>query len=314
MERHPDLLLGAENWADATIYRITSEVALVQTLDFFTAIVNDPYDFGRIAAANSLSDVYAMGGRPLTAMNICCFPAKKMDKGVFRDILRGGVDVVHKSGAVLAGGHSVEDSELKFGLSVTGIVHPDRFLTNDRAKPGDKLILTKPLGTGILSAALKARKLDEKATAYITTIMAELNKGAAEAMMEVGVNAATDVTGFGLIGHAFEMARASKVGMRLQVGQVPIIPEALAFASKGYIPAGTRNNRQFCSKYVDISTGLDTLLIDVLADAQTSGGLLISVPEKKTDLLIKKLMENKTPTASVIGEVTSGPAGVIQVN
>lgn len=276
--------------------------------------MNDPYDFGRIAAANSLSDVYAMGGRPLTAMNICCFPVKKMDKTIFRDILRGGVEVIHQSGAVLAGGHSVEDSELKYGLSVTGVVHPERFLTNEGAKPGDKLILTKPLGTGILSTALRSRKLDEMATARITEIMAHLNKGAAEAMMEVRVNAATDVTGFGLIGHSLEMAKASKVGIHLYASKVPIIPEALTFASRGFVPAGSKRNRQFCSKQIDIATGVDPLLIDVLADAQTSGGLLISVPENKTAMLVQRLQDKNTPAASVIGEVMSEPIGVIKVS
>lgn len=276
--------------------------------------MNDPYDFGRIAAANSLSDVYAMGGRPLTAMNICCFPVKEMDKSLFRDILRGGAEVIHQSGAVLAGGHSVEDSELKYGLSVTGVVHPERFLTNEGARPGDNLILTKPLGTGILSTALRSRKLDEKTTKKITAVMAELNKGAAEAMMEVGVSAATDITGFGLIGHALVMARASKVGMRLHAGKAPIIHEALTFASQGFVPAGTRRNRQFCSKRLDIATGVDPLLIDVLADAQTSGGLLISVPENKTAMLVQRLKDKNTPAASVIGEVLSEPEGVIKVS
>lgn len=276
--------------------------------------MNDPYDFGRIAAANSLSDVYAMGGRPLTAMNICCFPVKEMDKAIFRDILRGGADVIHKAGAVLAGGHSVEDSELKYGLSVTGIVHPERFLTNEHAKPGDKLILTKPLGTGILSTALRSRKLDEKTTKKITAVMAELNKGAAEAMIEVGVSSVTDITGFGLIGHALVMAKASKVGIHLYASKVPIIPEALTFASRGFVPAGSKRNRQFCSKQIDIATGVDPLLIDVLADAQTSGGLLISVPENKTAMLVQRLQDKNTPAASIIGEVTSEPIGVIKVS
>lgn len=276
--------------------------------------MNDPYDFGRIAAANSLSDVYAMGGRPLTAMNICCFPVKKMDKAIFREILRGGAEVIHKAGAVLAGGHSVEDSELKYGLSVTGVVHPERFLTNEHAKPGDKLILTKPLGTGILSAALRSRKLDEKTTKKITAVMTELNKGAAEAMMEVGVSSVTDITGFGLIGHALVMAKASKVGLHLYAGKVPIIPEALTFASRGFVPAGSKRNRQFCSKHVDVAAGVDPLLIDVLADAQTSGGLLISVPENKTAMLVQRLMDKNTPAASVIGEVMSEPTGVIKVS
>lgn len=275
--------------------------------------MNDPYNFGRIAAANSLSDVYAMGGRPLTAMNICCFPVKKTDKAVLRDILSGGLDVIHQAGAVLAGGHSVEDSELKYGLSVTGIVHPARFLSNEGARPGDNLILTKPLGTGILSAALRSRKLDEKTTARITELMAELNKGAAEAMMDVGVNSVTDITGFGLLGHALEMAKASKVCIRLHAREVPIIPEALTFASRGFVPAGTKRNRQFCSKHVDIAPGIDAVLIDVLADAQTSGGLLISVPQEKANLLIQKLLDKKTPAASVIGEVTSEAAGMIKV-
>lgn len=313
MEKHPDLLLGVENWADAAIYRLSPEIAIVQTLDFFTAIVNDPYDFGRIAAANSLSDVYAMGGRPLTAMNICCFPVKKMDKAVFRDILRGGVEVIHQSGAVLAGGHSVEDPELKYGLSVTGVVHPERFLTNERARPGDKLVLTKPLGTGILSTALRSRKLDKTTTVRATEVMVHLNKGASEAMVEVGVNSVTDITGFGLLGHALEMARASKVCIRLNSKDVPIIPEALTFASRGFIPAGSKRNRQFCSKHVDVAAGVDPLLIDVLADAQTSGGLLISVPQEKTDLLVQKLLDKKTPSANAVGEVISGPAGVIKV-
>ena len=276
--------------------------------------MNDPYDFGRIAAANSLSDVYAMGGRPLTAMNICCFPVKKMDKSVFRDILRGGAEVIHQSGAVLAGGHSVEDSELKYGLSITGVVHPERFLSNEGAKPGDNLILTKPLGTGILSAALRSRKLDEKTTKKITAVMAELNKGAAEAMMEVGVSSVTDITGFGLIGHALVMAKASKVGMHLYAGKVPIIPEALTFASRGFVPAGSKRNRQFCSKHVDVAAGVDPLLIDVLADAQTSGGLLISVPENKAAMLVQRLKDKNTPAASVIGEVMSEPTGVIKVS
>lgn len=312
-EDNLDLLVGAEHWADAAIYRLTPEMALVQTLDFFTAIVNDPYDFGRIAAANSLSDVYAMGGRPLTAMNICCFPVKKLDKAVFRDIMRGGLDVIHKSGAVLAGGHSVEDPELKYGLSVTGIVHPEHFLSNNGAKPGDKLILTKPLGTGILSTALRGRKLNEKTTVNITNLMAELNRGASEAMMEVGVSAATDVTGFGLIGHALEMAKASNVGITLFAGHVPVIPEALTFASKGFVPSGSKRNRQFCSRQVDIATGVDSLLIDILADAQTSGGLLISVPENKVAILIQRLLEKNTPVANIIGEITGEREGFIQV-
>jgi selenide, water dikinase len=313
LENNPNLLVGTEKWADATIYRLSTDLAIVQTLDFFTPIVNDPFNFGRIAAANSLSDIYAMGGTPLTAMNIVCFPIKQMEKAILRTILEGGLEVIHQAGAVMAGGHSVEDPELKYGLSVTGLVHPDRFLTNDNAKPGDVLILTKPLGTGILATVLKGGGLNEKLTEEITELMAELNKGAAEAMMEVGVNASTDITGFGLLGHALEMAKASKVGMKLYARDVPIIPEALNFAAMGMVPEGTYRNRNFCAKHIDISSNLDPLLLDLLADAQTSGGLLISVPEAKSHELVEKLIERKTPSAQIVGEVLSEPSGVIQI-
>ncbi len=312
-ENNRNLLVGAENWTDAVIYRLTAEIALVQTLDFFTPIVNDPFDFGRIAAANALSDIYAMGGKPLTAMNIVCFPVKEMDKAILRSILKGGLEVVHQAGAVMAGGHSIEDPEMKYGLSVTGICHPEQFLTNDNAKEGDVLFLTKSLGTGVLTTALKAGRLNEKLTAEITELMATLNQGAAEAMMEVGVNAATDVTGFGLLGHALEMAKASKVGIRLYAEEVPIIPEAFEFASMGIAPAGSIRNRKFCSKYLDIAAGLNPVFIDLLSDAQTSGGLLISVPREKADLLRKKLLEKSTPAAKIVGEVMREPKGVIQV-
>lgn len=313
LENNPNLLVGAEKWADAAIYRLSTEIAIVQTLDFFTPIVNDPFDFGRIAAANSLSDIYAMGGTPLTAMNIVCFPVKQMDKAILRSILEGGLEVIHQAGAVMAGGHSVEDPELKYGLSVTGIVHPDRFLTNDNAKPGDVLILTKPLGTGILATVLKGGGLNEKLTEEITELMAALNKGAAEAMIEVGVNAATDITGFGFLGHALEMAKASKVGMQIYARDVPVIPEALTFASMGMVPEGSYRNRNFCSKHIDISSNLDPLILDLLADAQTSGGLLISVREEKADILLQKLIEKKTPAAKIVGEVLREPKEVIQI-
>lgn len=305
--------MGFETSDDAGVYRITSKIALIQTLDFFTPIVNDPYDFGRIAAANALSDVYAMGGKPLTALNIVCFPTKEMSKAILRSVLQGGIEVIHLAGALMVGGHSVEDPELKYGLSVTGTVHPARLLTNAGAKPGDLLVLTKPLGTGILAKALKGRKLDGKTIHKVTELMATLNKDAAEAMTEVGVNACTDVTGFGLIGHALEMATASKAGIRINAHEAPVIPEAMRFASIGMVPKGSRLNRNFCSPHVDIGAGVDPLFIDILTDAQTSGGLLISVPEKKADLLIRKLLERKTPAASVVGAVLKGPAGVIQV-
>ncbi len=295
------------------IYRLTPEIALVQTLDFFTPIVNDPYNFGRIAAANSLSDIYAMGGKPVTAMNIVCFPVKEMEKAVLRAILEGGMEVVHMAGAVMAGGHSVEDPEIKYGLSVTGIVHPGKFLTNDNAKEGDVLVLTKPLGTGILTTALKGGLLDDRLISEITELMASLNKGASEAMTEVGVNAVTDITGFGFLGHALEMARASSVGIKINAGEVPVIPEAAKFAAMGIVPEGSSRNRNFCSHLLDVGPDLDPVLLDLLADAQTSGGLLISVPSEKADLLVQKLRDKKTPAAKIVGEVLKEPKGAIQV-
>jgi selenide,water dikinase len=213
----------------------------------------------------------------------------------------------------MAGGHSVEDPEVKYGLSVTGVVHPEKFVSNDNAQVGDALILTKPLGTGILATALKGGTLSEKTAAEITELMATLNRGAAEAMMEVGVHSVTDITGFGLIGHALEMAKASRVGITLYAKDAPVIPEAFTFASMGIIPEGSHRNRKFCSSHVDISAGVDPILVDLLSDAQTSGGLLIAVPGEKADFMIQKLLEKKTPAAKIVGEVISVPAGVIQI-
>jgi selenide,water dikinase len=313
LQSDPNLLVGIETSDDAGVYRLSPEIALIQTLDFFTPIVNDPYDFGRIAAANSFSDVYAMGGKPLTAMNIVCFPVKEMDKTILRSILEGGLDIIHKAGAVMVGGHSVEDPELKYGLSVTGTVHPEHFLTNAGARPGDLLILTKPLGTGILATALKGRMLDEKTTIKITELMATLNREAAEVMIEVGVNACTDITGFGLLGHSLEMAKASKVGIRLYADKVPIISEALTYASMGMVPVGSHLNQKFCSHHLDIASTIDPLIVDLLGDAQTSGGLFISFPENRCDEFIRKLSEKKVTTVAVVGEVVREPVGVIQI-
>jgi len=307
--------VGIEGSDDAGVYKIADDLALVQTVDFFTPIVNDPYDFGRIAATNAFSDVYAMGGKPLTAMNIICFPIKdkEMDRSVMRAILEGGLDTIHQAGAVLIGGHSVEDPELKYGLSVTGLVHPQKFLANSGAKVGDLLVLTKPLGTGILATALKAKMLDEQVTRRITELMAALNRDAAEAMIEVGVNACTDVTGFGLLGHALEMARASNVSMRIYADKVPLIPEAKDFAAKGLIPGGSHANRNFCSGDLEGVSGIETITMDLLTDAQTSGGLLISVPAGKASLLIQRLKDRNTPVANIIGEVFDDRPGIIHL-
>lgn len=309
-KKDPNLLVGLDGFDDAGVYRLTDEIALIQTLDFFTPIVDDPYDFGRIAAANSLSDVYAMGGRPLTAMNIVCFPIKDLEGSVLRSILEGGLETVERAGAVLVGGHSVEDPELKYGLSVTGTVHPRDLLTNAGARPGDLLVLTKPLGTGILATALKAELLDRELTGQITEMMAALNKDAAEAMTEVGANACTDITGFGLLGHCLEMAAASNVGMKIYAGKVPLVPQARTFASMGLIPGGGYANRKFCAKDLELDPSVEPILVDIMCDPQTSGGLLISVSREKAPLLVQRLSEKNSPAAHIIGEVIEEKPGM----
>lgn len=306
-------MVGLDCSDDAGVYRLTDEIALIQTLDFFTPIVDDPYDFGQIAAANALSDVYAMGGKPLTAMNIVCFPINDMDKSVLRSIIEGGLDIIRQAGAVLVGGHSVEDPELKYGLSVTGVVRPDQLLTNAGAKPGDCLILTKPLGTGIVATALKAGELGEEPTRRVTALMATLNKDAAETMVDFAVNACTDITGFGLLGHCLEMARASQVGIKLYAEKVPVIPEAKLFASIGLVPAGSYTNQKYFLKHLEIAGTVDPLLIDIFSDPQSSGGLLISLPGSMAASLVEKLKEKGIPAANIIGEVVEKKPGTIEV-
>ena len=313
LETDPNLLVGRETSDDAGVYKIRDDLALIQTLDFFTPIVNDPYRFGQIAAVNALSDVYAMGGRPLTAMNIVGFPKKTMDKSILKEILRGGLEKIHEAGALLVGGHSIDDAELKYGLSVTGIVHPDRVMTNAGARPGDRLILTKPLGTGIIATALKGKFASPEAEEAMIAIMVELNRVGAEVMEEIGARACTDITGFGLLGHALEMAVASKVGMVLWASRVPIIPFALEYARAGMVPAGTYANRNYCQQSLTVDTAIPSQILDILADAQTSGGLLIAVAEKKAAALVEKLQGRGVLAAALIGEITAGPPGTITV-
>lgn len=305
--------MGRETSDDAGVYKLRDDLALIQTLDFFTPIVNDPYRFGQIAAVNALSDVYAMGGRPLTAMNIVGFPKQTLDKSILKDILRGGLEKIHEAGALLVGGHSIDDAELKYGLSVTGIVHPDRVLTNAGARPGDRLLLTKPLGTGIIATALKGKFAAPEAEAAMIAVMVELNKAGAEAMEDVGVHACTDITGFGLLGHALEMAVASKVGMLLHASQVPIIPYAREYARVGMVPAGTFANRQYCRHALRADPAIPDPILDILADAQTSGGLLISVPGERAEMLLAGLRSRAVESAAWIGEITDGPPGTITV-
>ena len=303
-----------ESLDDAGVYKLTDELAIIQTIDFFTPIVDDPYMFGQIATANALSDVYAMGGKPLTAMNVVCFPIESLDISVLQSILKGGVDKMQEAGVVLVGGHSIDDAELKYGLSVTGIVHPKRLVTNSGARTGDKLILTKPLGTGIISTALKAGMVNEETIARLTKCMATLNKKASELMQEIGVNASTDVTGFGLLGHTAQLAQNSQVGINIRHASIPFLPEASELAKQGLAPAGLYRNREFYIKMVKIHTDVPEPTQDILFDPQTSGGLLICLEPGKAEPLLDRLRQNGVEEAAIIGEVVSQPRGVVTVN
>ncbi len=307
----PNLIVGTDGCDDAGVYRLNDECALIQTVDFFTPIVDDPYRFGQITAANALSDVYAMGGKPLLAMNLVAFPLADMDKSVLKDILRGGLEKITEAGALLVGGHSIEDKELKYGLSVTGLVHPDKVMLNSGARPGDLLLLTKPLGTGILSTAIKGGLAAEEVEVMISDCMATLNRVAGEAMAEIGAHGCTDITGFGLIGHLFEMAHASGVTIEIDSTAVPLLPGTLDFAAMGIIPEGAHKNKKFYQKWVE--NGLEELdpLEMVFYDPQTSGGLLIAGAPEQIRVIAERIgREGKLPCA-VIGTVTAGTAGKI---
>jgi selenide,water dikinase len=309
----PNLIAGMERAEDAGIYKLTDELAIIQTLDFFTPIVDDPYSFGQIAVANALSDVYAKGGKPLTALNIVCFPEKTMAISILKDILAGGMDKMREAGVLLVGGHSIEDDELKYGLSVTGTIHPDRIIFNNTARAGDRLILTKPLGTGIISTAIKGNMAGEEVTARIVKSMSTLNWKASELMQEVGVHAGTDVTGFGLLGHAAEMIECTDVGMVIESAAVPFFPEARELAEMGMIPGGLHRNREFRIDMVDIAPEVPRYLADILFDPQTSGGLLIAVPKTKASRLLERLHKEDVTEATIIGEVVAEPKGRIIV-
>ncbi len=306
------MLVGLETADDAGVYKINDETALVQTLDFFTPIVDDAYMFGQIGAANALSDVYAMGGKPLTVMNIVAFPINTLDKSILADILAGASDKVKESGATLVGGHSIDDQEPKFGLSVTGTIHPDRIRSNAGAKPGDRLILTKPIGVGILTTAIKQGILEKEDLDEVMNVMATLNKTAAEVMEKYTVNACTDVTGFGLLGHTMEIAKGGKVGVTVYNQDVPVLSRAKELAEQNVIPGGTRKNRQWLADDIDYAENISEIDQLILCDAVTSGGLLISVPEAEADALQRDLQKNNVQSA-IIGDVTSENAGRIHV-
>lgn len=305
------LLVGIDTADDAGVYQLNETTALIQTVDFFTPIVDDPYLFGQIAAANSLSDVYAMGGKPLTAMNIVGFPLGKLPGEVLKEILRGGQEKVTEAGAVLVGGHTIEDEEPKYGLSVTGIGHPERILTNAKACPGDVLLLTKPLGTGILTTAAKAELFLEGVAAAIES-MAALNRVAAEVIEAFPVHACTDITGFGLLGHAYEMAAGSKVDMDIWASQLPLLPQAAEAAAMGLVPAGAYRNREYI-KQVAFAPEVPETLRDVCFDPQTSGGLLISLPAQEGEALLQALQKAGLDWVRMIGEVKQQGRGDLLV-
>jgi len=310
----PNLIVGLDKADDAGVYKITDDIAIIQTVDFFTPIVDDPYWFGQIAVANALSDVYAMGGVPKTAMNLVAFPLKDMDISILRQIIQGGLDKMKEAGVVLLGGHSVEDKELKYGLSVTGFIHPDRILTKKNLQIGDRLILTKPLGTGIINTAIKGGLASDEIIEFVTGLMATLNRDAAEIMNDYPVHACTDITGFGLIGHLAEMVVDSNFGIEIWSEKIPVIPEALEYAGMGLVPAGAYKNREFRESMVDFAPSLDRLIQDILFDPQTSGGLLICVEKESADDLVKSLKRKEINDAAVIGEVLSSPKGKIVVS
>lgn len=308
-----NLLVGLEQADDAGVYRVSDDIALVQTVDFFPPMVDDPYSFGQIAAANALSDVYAMGGIPKTAMNIVAFPSKTMDISILRTIIDGGLSKMREAGVVLVGGHTVEDSELKYGLSVTGYIHPNRILTKKNLQTGDCLILTKPLGTGIVSTAIKAGIADQVLIDTVTHAMATLNRDAAMVMDKFSVHACTDITGFGFLGHLAEMVVDSGHGVRIRSALVPIYSEALEWADMGLIPAGTYNNRNFRGAFVDFDSNVPQRIQDLLFDPQTSGGLLIAVAANEAEKLVDALKAKGIEVAAIVGEVIAEPVERIVV-
>jgi len=307
----PNLLTAGILFADAGVYRIADDCALVQSVDFFTPIVDDPATFGRIAAANALSDIYAMGGKPITALNMVGFP-KCLDHGILVEILKGGAEKAAEGGTIIVGGHTVEDDEPKYGLAVTGLIHPDSMITTAGAQPGDVLILTKPLGTGILATALKGEVLTEVDIAEAIAGMESLNRDASEAMLAVGVNACTDITGFGFLGHAIEMAEASSVCIEISAEKLPVYPRVREMAAMGMIPAGNRRNRNYYWPKVLDGHVPTTDIIDLVSDPQTSGGLLISVAADKKEQLIQ-LLANKGVDARIVGVISGGRPGTVRI-
>jgi selenide,water dikinase len=310
----PNVLAGIAGSEDAGVYRLNDDTALVQTIDFFTPIVDDPLTFGKAAAANSLSDVYAMGGRPLTAMNVVCFPVKKLGLEVLRRILEGGMEILREAGVALVGGHSVEDDEPKYGLSVTGLVHPDKIMTNAGLKPGDRLILTKAIGTGIIATSIKAGLATLESVDAMVSSMCALNRKASEIAVKFGARACTDVTGFGLAGHLVEMARASSCRVRVRAEAVPIIQGASESAALGLIPAGAHANRKYFGSWATIRRDVPLVSNDLVFDPQTSGGLVVAIRPDLARDMVDTLLSQGVKVASEIGEVLDrDPQGHVEI-
>lgn len=302
---HADLIVGVETSDDAGVFRLRPDLAVVNTVDFFTPIVDDPYTFGQIAATNALSDIYAMGGEPRTAMNIVCFPKDKLDMEILRDILKGGADKAHEAGTVVVGGHSIMDPEVKYGMAVTGVIHPDKVIRNVGVQEGDALILTKPLGTGIISTALKKGKAPKESIEEAVDSMTTLNKTASEIMRNYPVHACSDVTGYGLLGHAMEMASGSSVTLVLESAKLPLMHGATRLAEKGYLTGGCKRNRDYLKDKITIDKSIGGGLVEVALDPQTSGGLLIALAERDAARLLEALRAGGIKAATIIGHATS---------
>jgi selenide,water dikinase len=299
------LVVGTEGFSDAGVFEVGPDLLLVQSLDFFAPLVDDPYVFGQIAAANSLSDVFAMGGAPVTALNIVCFPDDKLGLEVLAEILRGGTDKVHEAGATVVGGHSIRDNEIKYGLSATGVVTRKDLITNANAQIGDVLVLTKKLGTGFITTAMKKNHCDAPIAKEALDGMACLNKAASDAAKKFSVNAATDITGFGLAVHACEMAQSSNVTLDIELANLAILPGAIELAKKGYITRANKTNREFSQNMVEIEDGADPWRLEIAFDPQTSGGLLMSVPEQQAADLVNEINGHPGNTAQIVGRVSA---------
>ena len=308
----PNALVGHTTGDDAAVYRLSDDRALVVTADFFTPIVDDPFDFGRIAAANALSDIYAMGARPLFVLNLVGFPRSLLASGILDEILRGGSAVTSGIGVPTLGGHTIDDAEPKYGLVAVGEVAPSRMVTNDAARPGDRLVLTKPIGSGIIATAIKKGEAEPPVVAAAVDAMAALNDVAAREMVEAGVLAATDVTGFGLLGHLRSMARASGAAAVVEADAVPILPGARALAEAGHVPGGSARNLADLAESTVFGDAVEAVTRTLLTDAQTSGGMLICVPPERLDRLLERL-DGRTPALAVVGEIVEGPPGSIRV-